>query len=127
MQLSHRHARPLARRALRACAVTSLIALIALTLLWETWLAPLRAGGSWMAVKSVPLFMALPGIFRGRTYTFRWAMLLVLAYFAEGTVRAYAEAGTTAVLATNEIALSLLFFTSAIAYVRIVRPAGAGG
>lgn len=121
MQLANRHARPLAQRALQACAVTSLIALIVLTLLWETWLAPLRPGGSWMAAKAVPLFMALPGIIRGRTYTYRWATMLVLAYFAEGTVRAYAETGTAAGLAMNEIALALLFFVSAIAYVRIVR------
>jgi uncharacterized membrane protein len=112
---------------LHACAVTSLIALIVLTALWETWLAPLRPGGSWMAMKTVPLFVALPGIMKGRTYTYRWAILLVLAYFAEGTVRAYSEGGSAAMLAMYEIALALIFFVSAIAYVRIVRPAGAAG
>lgn len=74
-----------------------------------------------MAAKAVPLFMALPGIIGGRTYTYRWATMLVLAYFAEGVVRAYAETGTTASLAIYEITLALIFFVSAIAYVRIVR------
>ena len=36
-------------------SVLSLLALIALCLAWEIWLAPLRPGGSWMLLKALPL------------------------------------------------------------------------
>jgi uncharacterized membrane protein len=111
------------QRRLRLVATTVLIALIALTLLWELWLAPLRPGGSWLALKTLPLLLPLSGVIRGRIYTYRWGLMLVLAYFTEGVVRAYAERGTVAALAAIEIALSIAFFASAIAYVRVVRVA----
>jgi uncharacterized membrane protein len=103
---------------LAACA--SLIALIFLCLAWELWLAPLRAGGSWLALKALPLLAPLRGVLRGRVYTFQWALLLVLAYLAEGVVRAWSDTGATARLAGIEIALAVIFFTAAIAYVRSV-------
>ena len=56
----------------------------------------------------------------GRVYTFQWALLLVRAYFAEGLVRAWSDAGAAAQLAGIEIALAATFFTGAIAYVRLV-------
>jgi uncharacterized membrane protein len=99
-------------------ACTSLIALILLCLAWELWLAPLRPGGSWLVLKTLPLLAPLPGVLRGRVYTFQWALMLVLAYFAEGVVRAWSEAGVPALAACAEIALTVIFFTAAIAYVR---------
>jgi uncharacterized membrane protein len=99
-----------------ACA--SLTALIALCLAWELWLAPLRPGGSWLALKALPLAAPLPGVLRGRVYTFQWALLLILAYFAEGLVRAWSDAGVSAQLALAEIVLATAFFASAIFYVR---------
>ena len=104
-----------------ACA--SLIALIALCLAWELWLAPLRPGGSWLALKALPLAAPLPGVLRGRVYTFQWALLLILAYFAEGLVRAWSDAGVSAQLALAEIVLATAFFVSAIFYVRRRRSA----
>jgi len=85
---------------LAACA--SLTALIALCLAWELWLAPLRPGGSWLALK---------------------ALLLILAYFAEGLVRAWSDAGVSVQLALAEIVLATAFFASAIFYVRRRRSA----
>lgn len=49
--------------------------------------------------------------------------MLILAYFTEGAVRAYAEPGRVAAFAMLEIVLSLAFFAAAIAYVRVARPA----
>ncbi|MDB5862468.1 MAG: putative transrane lipoprotein [Betaproteobacteria bacterium] len=109
------------RRTLYLLAAASLVVLIVLGVAWELWLAPLRPGGSWLALKVVPLLAALPGVLRARLYTFRWAMMLVLAYFTEGIVRAYAEHGTSATLATIEIVLSLVFYAAAICYVRVAR------
>ena len=102
-----------------ACA--SLIALIVLCLAWELWLAPLRPEGSWLVLKTLPLAAALPGVLRGRIYTLQWTLLLVLAYFAEGLVRAWSDSGFSAQLALVEVALSVAFFVCAIAYVRLMR------
>jgi uncharacterized membrane protein len=104
-------------------ASASLGALILLCVAWELWLAPLRPGGSWLALKVLPLAGPLPGVLRGRVYTFQWALLLILAYFAEGLVRAWSDAGVSVQLALAEIVLAIAFFASAIFYVRLVRRA----
>jgi uncharacterized membrane protein len=104
----------------RISYVTSCAALIALTLLclaWELWLAPLRPGGSWVALKILPLLAPLAGILRRRIYTYQWSSMLILAYFIEGAVRGYSETGLAGQLARAEIMLSLLFFCGTIAYV----------
>src|SRR5512132_154807 len=59
----------------RWLAVASLLGLIALGLAWELWLAPLRPGGSWVAVKVLPLCFPLAGLLRNRMYTYRWVSL----------------------------------------------------
>ena len=97
----------------------TLILMIALCVAWEIWLAPLRPGGSWLALKVLPLLAALPGIARRRRYTYQWSSMLVLAYFIEGTVRAFAETGWSRTLASWETALSILYFCFAIAHVRL--------
>jgi uncharacterized membrane protein len=108
-------------RILHVAAAASLVALIILCLAWELWLAPLRPGGSWLALKVLPLLAPLYGVLKGRLYTFRWAMMMVLAYFIEGTVRAWSDRGTSATLAIIEIVLSLTFYATAICYVRVSR------
>ncbi len=103
---------------LHLISVYSLVALIALCLTWELWLAPLRPGGSWLVLKVLPLLAPLFGILRRKRYTYQWSSMLILAYFTEGVVRGYTEAGLAALIARVEIALSLLFFLSVVAYVR---------
>jgi uncharacterized membrane protein len=105
------------------CCVASLIALIFLGLAWELWLAPLRSGGSPLVLKILPLLVPLFGILRGKIYTYRWASMLILAYLAEGVVRAYSDHGVSAVMAMVEIVLALMFFVSSILYVRSASPA----
>ena len=105
----------------RLASIALLIALLLLCLAWELWLAPLRPGGSWLALKTLPLLWILPGIARGRLYTYRASTMLILAYFTEGTVRAWSDSGLSAQLAGIETALSLAFFCSAIAFVRSSR------
>jgi uncharacterized membrane protein len=97
----------------------SLLALIFLCLAWELWLAPLRPGGSWMALKALPLLLPLLGVLNGRRYTYQWASMLILAYLAEGVVRAASDSGMAAALALVEILLALGFFGSAVFYARI--------
>lgn len=98
-----------------------LIALIALCLLWELWLAPLRPGGSWLALKVLPLLLIAPGVLGGRLYTYRLSTMLVLAYFAEGVVRGYSESGPSQWLAWTETALATAYFFAAIVAVRRLR------
>jgi uncharacterized membrane protein len=107
----------------RATALASLVALLALCLLWELWLAPLRPGGSLLALKAAPIALSLAGIYAGRRYTYQWSSLLVLAYFAEGVVRTWSESGISQVLAAAEIALSVACFSSLVAYARLTRAA----
>ena len=102
-------------------ASVSLIALILLCLAWELWLAPLRPGGSLVALKALPLALPLPGVLAGRRYTYQWSSLLILAYFAEGATRAWAESGLGRALALAEVALSLVFFAAAVSYARLTR------
>ncbi|MDO9188279.1 MAG: DUF2069 domain-containing protein, partial [Sulfurimicrobium sp.] len=59
-------------------AITSLIALILLSLAWEGWLAPVRPGGTLLVIKALPLLLPLFGILRGKVYTFQWASMLIL-------------------------------------------------
>ena len=108
-------------RSLYLGACSSLIALIFLCLAWELRLAPIQPGGSWLSLKCIPLLAPLFGILHGRRYTYQWASMLILLYFTEGVVRATSEAGTSQWLAIGEIGLSLVFFCSAIAYVRSVK------
>ncbi|NYT83474.1 DUF2069 domain-containing protein [Alcaligenaceae bacterium] len=104
---------------LRHGASVSLIALIALCLAWELWIAPLKPGGSLLALKALPLLFPLRGVLKGSLYTLQWAAMLVLLYFMEGVVRAWSDPSpASAVMAGFEIALSLVFYLCAIFYVR---------
>lgn len=112
---------PVSARALNLGAVVSLVALMFFGLAWELWLAPLRPGGSWLALKALPLLAALFGILRGRRYTHQWASLLALAYFAEGLVRALSDRGLSQRLAAVEITLAAALFVCCVLYARVTR------
>lgn len=103
-------------------AISSLIGLIALCIAWETVLAPLRPGGSWLMLKTVPLLLPLFGILRGKRYTYQWASMFVLFYFTEGVVRAWSDSGLSAALALGEVVLSVVFFFAAIYFARFTPP-----
>jgi uncharacterized membrane protein len=108
-------------RLLRGAASAALVALIALCLAWELWLAPLRPGGSLIALKALPLALPLGGVMSGRRYTYQWSSMLILAYFAEGVTRAWSDTGLSQKLSLVEIALSAAFFAAAVAYARLTR------
>ncbi len=102
-------------------ASISLIALILLTLAWESILAPFKPGGSMLILKALPLLLPLFGILHGKRYTYKWASMFILLYFTEGTVRAWSDVGLSAQLAGVEIVLSVVFFFCAIFYARLTR------
>lgn len=107
---------------LRWLASISLVALIVLCLGWEIFWAPLRAGGSLLFLKTLPLLGPLFGILRGKRYTYQWSGMLILCYFTEGVVRCWSEQGMGRSLALAEVCLSLLFFASVIHYAKLSRP-----
>ncbi|MFN0299720.1 MAG: DUF2069 domain-containing protein [Burkholderiales bacterium] len=102
-------------------AWSTVTALIVLTIAWELWLAPLRPGGSWLVLKAVPLVFAVRGLLHARRYTYQWMSLLVLAYFAEGIVRAWSEAGLPRLLASIEVVLAISLFLCAAFSARASR------
>ncbi len=108
-----------------ALTCIALIALIFLCLAWETFLAPLRPGGSWLLLKAVLLLAPLFGILRERLYTYQWTSLLALGYFCEGAVRAWSDTGLSRRLAAAEIVLSLLLFAGCLLYAHSRRRAPA--
>lgn len=109
-------------KTLQAVSIGSLTALIFLCLVWELWLAPLRPGGSWLVLKTLPLLLPLMGILKGRRYTYQWAPMLVLAYFTEGVVRAWSDKGLSAWLGGFEVLLSVVFFFAAVYYAKLSAP-----
>jgi uncharacterized membrane protein len=104
-------------------ASAALGALVLLCLAWELWLAPLRPGGSLLALKALPLALPLGGILKGKRYTFQWSSMLILAYLAEGVTRAWSERGLSQMLAFGEVLLSLVFFVAVVSYARRTRAA----
>lgn len=108
-------------RALRLSATAGLALLALVCLAWELWLAPLRPGGSLVALKALPLLLPLRGIVEGRRYTFQWSSILILAYFAEGVTRMWADEGITRLLAASETGLSVVVFASVVTYARLTR------
>jgi uncharacterized membrane protein len=103
----------------RRLTVASLLALIVLGLAWELWLAPIRPGGSWLALKVLPLCIPLAGLLKNRMYTYRWLSLLVWLYVLEGLVRATSEPAPGAWLAALEVLLSVLLFTGCTLHIRL--------
>jgi uncharacterized membrane protein len=110
----------------RWLAVGSVLGLILLALAWELFLAPLRPGGTWLALKAAPLCIPLAGLLKNRLYTYRWVSLVVWLYFIEGVVRAWSDKAPGNVLAMLEIVLCLLLFVACAMHVRLrLGPRGA--
>lgn len=98
--------------------VFSLCGLIVLSLAWELWLSPLRPGGSWLALKALPLCLPLAGILKGKLYTFQWSSLLILPYVAEAVVRLFDAAWSSRLCALAALCLGMVFFISCLAFAK---------
>jgi uncharacterized membrane protein len=107
-----------ALRWLRVMAVGSLLALVGLCLGWELWWAPVRPGGSWLALKALPLCIPLAGLMKNRMYTYRWLSLMVWLYFTEGVVRVSSDRAPSLYFAAVEVALCLVLFVACSLHVR---------
>lgn len=111
---------------LRQIALVAYFALIALVVLWEGWLAPsaYAPAALWLGFKLVPLLLLLPGLWRDRARTYLLASLVMLLYFTEGVVLAWAQRAdalspsSVRTLAWLEIVLSLALFFGAALHAR---------
>jgi uncharacterized membrane protein len=100
-------------------AIASLVVLIIWCVLWETVLAPLHPGGSWLALKAVPLLVPLYGVVRRDVYTLQWSSMMILLYFTEGVVRGYSDTdSSSATMAWGEALLVAIYFTCSMLYLR---------
>lgn len=99
-------------------AVALVGALVLLELLWELFLAPLRPGGSWLALKALPLALVWLGLARGSRKVWQVTSLLLLPYFAEGVVRALTESGRHAVVAWMVTVLAAAAFVALLRSLR---------
>ena len=97
----------------------AVVALTGWSLLWELWLAPLRPGGSWLALKAVPLALILPGLMRGHIKSMQWLSLLLPFYFAESVVRLWSDHGRGAWCAGTALMLSVAGFAALIWFFRM--------
>ena len=109
----------------KICTLT-VIALIMVCAAWETIGAPihpLSEGYSWLALKGVLLLPLIPRLWRVERRAFQILSLLILLYFTEGCVRAFADIQfTSRAYAWAEIVLSLIVFVWANKVARALRP-----
>ena len=101
--------------------VAAVAALVLLQVLWEAWLAPLRPGSFWLALKALPLAMLWPGIVRGRPRPAQWTLLLLPWYFAEAVVRAWSESGRQQFCAVAAAILALFAVGTGLAWMRSLK------
>jgi len=102
-------------------AVAAVAALALLEVLWELWLAPLRPGGSWLALKALPLALLWPGLSRGAMKAGQWLALLLPLYVAEAIVRALTEGGRHRLVAWTATVLAGMAFVAVLASFRAAR------
>jgi uncharacterized membrane protein len=101
-----------------AVATGAALLLALFGLAWELWLAPLRPGGSWLALKVVPLLLACPGLWHGRIRTFQWMSLAVWLYVGESLVRILGLTPIERQLAWGSLGLSLILACAVLAGAR---------
>lgn len=99
-------------------AVFSLTALIALCAAWELWIAPLREGGSWLALKALPLCLPLAGILKGRIYTYQYSSMMILIYFAEAVTRLFDAAPASRMCAASALVCCTAFFIACLFFIK---------
>ena len=104
--------------------VAAVTALLLLEVLWELWLAPLRPGGSWLALKALPLMLLWPGLVHGAKRPRQWLTLLLPLYLAEAIVRALSESGRHALAAWMAAALAAVAIIALLASFRAGRMTG---
>ena len=97
--------------------------LILLGVAWETFLAPLRPGGTLLAFKVLPLVFAFAAFRKDRVRHYQLWSMLILAYLCEGVVRGMTDGGRSAVLGWMEALLAIAIYVAITRYVQVRRQA----
>lgn len=108
----------------RGIALISSAALIAVLFAWLLSPLPTWSGALKALALSAPAVAPLMGLWRGSRYTYRWATLCVLPYFVVGLTEAVANPIARTWSAVI-LGLSLAWFVSLIAFLRVTKPASA--
>ena len=101
-------------------ATAAFVDLFILCFSWEWFISPLRPGGSWLILKSIPLLFAIPGVWKGQVYTMQWASMLILLYITEGLVRIL-ETGANFWMAALETILASIAFVCLLLYLKPIK------
>lgn len=86
----------------RWAALPAWAASILTLIFWFGWPAGVLLG--------VPLWFAVPGLLRGRGYTYAWLSLLTLLYMALGLTEAFATPAVRGVATAHAVSAGVLFF-----------------
>jgi len=106
-----------AARRLTLCQWATLFILL---LIWHLYLQGPSIAPGLLWVLLPPLLLAIPGLWRGKLYTYKWLTLLVPWYFTHGVVDLWQPAPLFW-LALLEVLLSCGLFVTAILYLRAHR------
>lgn len=105
-------------RLMQGLALCGQLALITALGLWFGVLAPSEIFGPWLAaVWAAPLLLALPGMLRGRSYTYAWNSMLLLLYVALGLTELLSNPAEQ-FYALAVLLLTVLTFIASQLYVR---------
>ena len=99
------------------------IAFVAYAIVCELYLAPLKPGGSLLALKVLPLIFLLPGLFKGKFRSLQALCMLILIYTAEGFVRAMSDPPAVRIWGWVGALLSTAIFLGTMWIARSVKQA----
>lgn len=106
----------------RILATAGCALMVVLGVAWEAWLAPIRPGAWMLALKMLPLAIALPALARGNRRTYQWWSMGILLYFTEAVVRATSETGPSVPIAWAQTGLAVFSYCAILAHARQTRP-----
>ncbi len=101
----------------RYLAAFSASAFMLVFVLWPTVLVPSRMAMVIMGLFSIPGLLALPGLFRGKTYTHAWSTMAVTCYIAYCAMEAYVNLDSRAP-ALICMVLGAIWFVASNLFVR---------
>jgi uncharacterized membrane protein len=106
----------------RVLALSGLLGLFALILIWNVWLEPPQVvpRALVLILLLTPLLLPLRGMMAGRLYTHAWATYLAMPYFTLGVFHA-AGTGLERSYGWLMICLSIAWLTGAAVYPRLAR------
>ncbi len=113
-------AQSLAQKAAWALLATRLlyVGLLVFFCIWYLLVSPPHTANPWIIwlIHAIPLLCFLPGVIKASPRAFAWLCFVILVYFCEGSI--YALSPDQATMGLLECLLTLLFFSSAIIFIR---------